>query len=95
MGGRRRAPAGDHVGLLDERDREAGGAGHGGDGLEVPRLDAAGGAVAEHERAARRALGGMDVRPGGAVRRRDLDHGALRSTRVSQGRRTCVSPASA
>jgi hypothetical protein len=49
-----RAAARDAIGLLDERDAEAGRLRRGGCGHEVRRAHAAAGAVAEHERGSRR-----------------------------------------
>ncbi len=71
--GRRRAPAGDPVGLLDERDAEPLGLRHLGGRHQVARADATAGAVAEHDRADGAADLGH-VRPGRAVRGVDLDH---------------------
>ena len=72
--GRRRAAARDAVGLLDQRHREAGGAGGGGDGLEVGGVDGAARAVAEHQDG-EGIGGGMDVRPGEPLRGLELEHG--------------------
>ena len=73
VGGERRP--GDAVGLLDQRHGEAGVARRRGDGLEVGGVDRAAGAVAEDEGADGLGLGGMDVRPGEALRGLELEHG--------------------
>ena len=67
-----RAPAGDPVGLLDERDADAERERDAGRRDEVRRRDAAAGAMSEDE-AAGGALGGVQVRGGRPVRGVDLD----------------------
>jgi hypothetical protein len=66
-GGRRRAAAGDEIGLLDERDGHVARERRLGGGLEVGRVDRAAGAVAEDQRGlwVRRLV---ERRPGRAVR---------------------------
>ena len=60
----RRAPPGDAVGLLDERDADAARERDAGRGDEVGRMHAASGAVAEHERRSRPSGGRRCARAG-------------------------------
>ena len=69
---RRGLAARDAVGLLDQRDGEAGLARDAGCGLDVGRFDPAAGPVSEHQRSLR-LLRGVEVGPGGAVRCLDLE----------------------
>ena len=91
----RRAPAGDAIGLLDQRDADAGRARRLRGRHEVARRHAAAGAVAEHERAGR-LVGGVQVGPRGTVRRVDVERPiavTLRGERVRVRPRAAGRPA--
>ena len=92
-GGRGRAPAGDAVGLLDERDAHAGAERRLGAATQVGRLHAAARAVAEHERGDRR-VHRMQMRPRRAVGRVDVggDRVRHRPHDDARGRPPRVSP---
>ena len=98
MGGRRSAPPGHAVGLLDERDAEALRERDLGDRHEVGRGHPSAGAVAEHQRG-HRLVGRMQVGAGGAVRRVDLDRrhlaGSLRGGRLRRTARPAAAVARA
>ena len=73
MRGRRRAPAGNTVGLLDEHDRQAGVVRSACRGHEVTRRDAAARAVTEYKRGAR-IVDRLHLRARRPVRCLDLHH---------------------